>query len=260
MTDPGQIEQVIMNLAVNAGDAMPEGGSLTIATSGAAAVDMDRHPEATPGLYVALSVADSGSGMSEETLAHLFEPFFTTKAKGKGTGLGLSMVYGIVRQCGGFIEVQSEAGAGTVFKILLPKFSDLQQQEEADREGMQPRAPSSAPTILLVEDDEIVRRMTGRVLRRSGYTVMEAPSAAEALKQAGRKIDLLLTDIVLPDISGVELATKLKGEKPSLPVVYMSGYTDNLAIREVLSRPTARFLQKPFTPHALLQKVRETLG
>ena len=258
--DPGQIEQVIMNLAVNARDAMPKGGLLTIETSGAEAADMDRHPEATQGLYVALSVADSGTGMDQETLAHLFEPFFTTKEKGKGTGLGLSTVYGIVHQSGGFIEVQSEPGAGTVFKIYLPVLSSKPEEGTEHGEGMKPGAPSRGRTVLLVEDDEIVRRMTGRVLRNAGYAVLEAPSSLEALKHAGQRIDIVLTDVVLPDFSGVELAARLKGDKPSLEVVYMSGYTDNLVLREILSRPTTRFLQKPFTPDALLQKVREALG
>jgi signal transduction histidine kinase/ActR/RegA family two-component response regulator len=260
--DRGQIEQVIMNLAVNARDAMPQGGRLIVELEN---VELDadyvrRHVGARPGLNVMLAVSDSGVGIPREIQAHIFEPFFTTKEQGKGTGLGLATVYGIVKQSGGYIEVDSEPGRGTTFRIYLPRVDTT--VPAVDRATRPAAAAGGTETILLVEDEEGVRELARDILRSSGYTVLEARNGSEALLICERHqgpLDLLLTDVVMPRMSGRELAERLAPLRPDVSVLYMSGYTDDAVIRHgVLGAGTA-FLQKPFTPVALIQRVRETL-
>ncbi|HTW57487.1 MAG TPA: ATP-binding protein [Terriglobales bacterium] len=260
--DPGQIEQVIMNLAVNARDAMPKGGSLTLETAN---VDLDEaytreHPGTAPGRYVMLAVSDSGMGMDSATQAQIFEPFFTTKELGRGTGLGLSMVYGIVKQSGGAIEVYSEPGHGTTFKVYLPR---IEEPAEILR-GKQPPAGTirGTETILLVEDDRQVRDLAGAVLTSCGYTVLVAESAravASKCEQHRGEIHLLLTDVVMPGVGGREIANQVLARRPSTKVLYMSGYTTNAIIHHGVLDPGTFFLQKPFTPASLSAKVREVL-
>ncbi|MBI5710927.1 MAG: response regulator [Candidatus Eisenbacteria bacterium] len=259
--DPGQIEQVVMNLAVNASDAMPDGGHLLVETSN---VELDnsyaRRRAVTPGRYVMLAVTDTGIGMDEATQARLFEPFFTTKEPGKGTGLGLSTVYGIVRQCGGNIFVYSEPGKGSSFKIYLPRVDE----PAAAREGPPPPRGGTrgTETVLLVEDEPLVRSYVHDVLRKNGYRVLEVPNGDEAIgRSAGHRepIHILVTDVVMPGISGLDLAKQLAGSRPGLRVLYLSGYTGDLVEQQGVLEPGSAFLQKPFTPDALLRKVRELL-
>ncbi|RMH14825.1 MAG: response regulator [Gemmatimonadetes bacterium] len=259
--DAAQLEQVIVNLAVNARDAMPRGGDLTIRTRNVRLDDdfVRAHLGSTPGDHVLLEVEDTGEGMSEETLALIFEPFFTTKEIGKGTGLGLAMSYGIVKQSGGYIEADSELGRGTTMRIYLPRV-EAPVDRVAERAGDE--APSGSETILLVEDETMVRLLAERVLRQQGYNVLSAGDAMEAIQTAGQyegHIDLLLTDVVMPTISGRELAETLLQHRPDTVVLYMSGYTDDTVVKHgVLARET-HFLHKPFTPAGLLTKVREVL-
>ena len=260
--DPNQLEQVIMNLAINARDAMPDGGTLTIETANAA-LDSDyasRHVSVIPGDYVMLAVTDTGCGMSEEVKARIFEPFFTTKPAGRGTGLGLSTVYGIVKQSGGNIWLSSEPGKGTTFKIYLPAIEALPEDigkaapAEADRPGR--------GTVLLVEDDEQLRRLTHRALANQGYVVLEADRGRAALDVARRHqggIDLLLTDIVMPDTDGRKLADTLRAARPGLRVLYMSGYPDRAIVNHGMVEPGDAYLAKPFTTEAITRKVRELL-
>jgi len=262
--DPGQIEQVIVNLAVNARDAMPDGGRITIATSDAelSPAYAAAHPEVRPGPHVLLSVADTGHGMSDETQAHLFEPFFTTKERGKGTGLGLATVYGIVHQSGGHLRVNSAADRGSTFLIYLPRV-------EAPEDGVQgadrPLLPHPSPgteTILLAEDEEVVRRLAREILSGNGYKVLEAGNGREALllSEAHRgEIHLLLTDVVMPKMSGRELTERIRPLRPGLRILYMSGYTDDAILRHGVLEDGIPFLQKPFTPEELARKVREVL-
>jgi two-component system cell cycle sensor histidine kinase/response regulator CckA len=261
--DPGQLEQVIMNLAVNARDAMPNGGKLTLETGN---VDLDEayaadHYPARAGPFVLLAVSDTGIGMSEETQAHMFEPFFTTKEKGKGTGLGLATVYGIIKQSGGFIWVYSEVGHGTTFKLYLPRVEEL--AERASQPAQAPaRAARGTETVLVVEDEAPVRSVARQVLERHGYTVLEAPSAEAALDIATRysgTIHLLLTDVVMPGLNGRELATRLANLRPDARVIFMSGYTDDAVTRHGVLEPGSAYVQKPFTPDAIARKVREVL-
>jgi PAS domain S-box-containing protein len=260
--DPGQLEQVIMNLAVNARDAMPTGGKLTIET---AVVDLDQekskaHRPATTGRYVVLAVSDTGIGMDEPTRAKIFEPFFTTKGLGKGTGLGLATVYGIVKQSGGFIWVHSKPGEGATFKIYLPQYDRV--PATITDEVKQPSSVRGTETVLLVEDSQAVRDITRRALESFGYQVLDAPSATAALKLAAksdRPVHLLLTDVVMPEMSGRVLAEKVASFQPKAKVLYMSGYTDDAVIRHGVLRAKTPFLQKPFTSLALATRVREVL-
>ncbi|PYP00978.1 MAG: hybrid sensor histidine kinase/response regulator [Gemmatimonadetes bacterium] len=261
--DPGQLEQVLMNLAVNARDAMPQGGKLTLETSN---VDLSEgyaadHYPARPGPYVMIAVTDSGTGMSEETQAHMFEPFFTTKEKGKGTGLGLATVYGIIKQSGGFIWVYSELGHGTTFKLYLPRVDESADLSRGPAPARSPAARGSE-TVLLAEDEAPVRAVARQVLERHGYTVLEAPTAEAALDIAARysgTIHLLLTDVIMPGLSGRELATRLADLRPEARVIFMSGYTDDAVTRHGVLEPGLAYLQKPFTPDTLGRKVREVL-
>jgi PAS domain S-box-containing protein len=259
--DPGQIEQVIMNLAVNARDAMPKGGRLTIETANLTlGVDRTHYPELEPGQYVRLSVSDTGEGMTEEVKSRIFEPFFTTKELGKGTGLGLSIVYGIVKTYGGHVGVYSEVGVGTTFCFLLPAMRDVPGELHSSATGLV--APRGTETVLLVEDDARVRRLARIALEAQGYTVLEASGAAGAAQLAEShpgSIHLLLTDVVMPGRSGREVADALRTHRPGVKVLYMSGYTDDAVVRHGVLEATNAFLQKPFTPLGLARKVREVL-
>jgi len=264
--DQGQIEQVIMNLALNARDAMVSSGRLRLETRN---ITIDGEPApGRPSLpcgeYVLLSVSDTGTGIDRSVLDRIFEPFFTTKERGKGTGLGLSMVYGIIKQSGGAITVESEAGSGSIFRIYLPRASALAARE-APREA--PPEATTAPrsgtgTLLLVEDEEVVRRLVLEVLRGQGYSVLAAPNAAEALDLASRHagtIDLLVTDVVLPGMSGAELARRMGAARPETRVLFISGYTGEAIARHGMLEPGIAFLHKPFTPSEIARKVRELL-
>ncbi len=261
--DPGQMEQVIMNLAVNARDAMPEGGKLTIETGNVYLDEMyaGQHVGVESGPYVMLAVSDSGTGIDEKTQAHIFEPFFTTKEQGQGTGLGLATVHGIINQSGGHIWVYSKPGQGTTFKIYLPRVEA--EVESARRSEGATKHTQGSETILLVEDEDSVRELAYRVLLRDGYTVLEAGDGAEALrlfKQHQGAIDLLLTDLVMPGgTSGRQLAEQLVSLCPEMKVLYMSGYTGKAIIHHGVLKPGMAFLQKPFSPDALAGKVRQVL-
>ena len=248
--DPGQIEQVVMNLVVNARDAMPRGGALTIETSEAKLPNR-------PGKYVALIVSDNGSGMDAETRAHLFEPFFTTKAQGQGTGLGMTTVSRIVKQNGGSIEVYSQPDQGTSVKVYLPR---TEQPAASETVVPETKAARGSETILLVEDEEQVRNLIRDTLRRQGYQMMDAPSAAEARRMAGAfrgPIHLLIADVVMPKEGGRDLAASLAPQRPGMKVLFMSGYNDQDV--STLTTGETGFIQKPFTPAALATKVREIL-
>ncbi|HEV2444560.1 MAG TPA: ATP-binding protein, partial [Candidatus Sulfopaludibacter sp.] len=259
--DPGQMEQVLMNLVVNARDAMPNGGTLTIETAN---VELDERRAGhrlvvKPGPYVLLAVSDTGTGMDAATKERLFEPFFTTKVVGKGTGLGLSTVFGIVRQSGGSIEVYSETGHGTCVKVYLPRVDRVAAVES---QSAQKAAVRGSETILLVEDDEMVRRLVRETLEREGYKILEAQDSEDARRMAEQyegAIPLMITDVVMPKVNGRDLARQLVRRRPEMKVLYMSGYTDGAIVNSGLLQKDVAFLQKPFTPSSLAEMVRLVL-
>jgi CheY-like chemotaxis protein len=259
--DPSGVEQVILNLVVNARDAMPTGGKLTMETAN---VVLDEqyardHLGVKPGPHVMLAVTDTGVGMDRATQARIFEPFFTTKDKGKGTGLGLSTVFGIVQQSGGSIWVYSELGTGTTFKVYLPR---VDAPADISKSGAGQTMLRGTETILLVEDDEQVRGVARGILQRSGYRVIDAGNAAEALlhsEQHSGPVHLLLSDVVMPQMSGPELAKRLASARPDMKVLCMSGYTDDTIVRHGVLGSQIMYLQKPITPESLTLKVREVL-
>jgi len=262
--DPGQMEQVIMNLVINARDAMPKGGKLTVETAN---VDLDENyfrkhglQEDKPGAYVMLAVSDTGSGMDEETQSHIFEPFFTTKGVGKGTGLGLSTVYGIVKQSGGYIYVHSELGQGTTFKIYLPAVEGEVTQVHKEQTASDDLTGSE--TILIVEDDDALRNLAREILELQGYNILDAGNGIEALKVSEEhegEIHLMITDVVMPKMGGRELEERLRPLRPEMKVVYMSGYTDEAIVHHGVLKPGIEFLQKPLRSESLKRKVREVL-
>ena len=260
--DAGQIEQIIMNLAVNARDAMPDGGQLTIETANEELDDLfvADHRGTSAGSHVKLAVSDTGTGMSEEIRQKVFDPFFTTKGKSRGTGLGLATVYGIVKQSGGSIWVYSEQGRGTSFTIYLPTVTA--EHSSAVKTDPVVGQSSGSETVLIVEDQDSVRAVMKAVLTRSGYKVLEAeggPAALELSRGLADPIHLLLTDVVMPRMSGRELAQVMKAECPNLRVLYTSGYTDDAVLRHGILQPNVAFLHKPFTAAGLSQKVRQVL-
>ena len=259
--DPGQIEQVLMNLAVNSRDAMPKGGVLTIETTNVylGGPYLATHPSVKAGAYVMLAVSDNGTGMDANTRTHLFEPFFTTKGAGHGTGLGLSTVFGIIKQSGGSVEVYSEPGHGTCVKVYLPR---IDQPATAEAQNDPKLVARGSETILLAEDDDMVRTLVRETLERHGYTVLESSDPIEARHTAERHrgpIDLLITDVVMPKVNGRELANQLAAKRPGMKVLFMSGYTDNAVVASGVLQREVAFLRKPFTPAALTEKVREVL-
>ncbi len=263
MADPGQIEQVLLNLAVNARDAMPKGGRLTIQASNVELDDSyrDDYLKVVPGRYVMLAVEDTGCGMDRETQLRIFDPFFTTKGLGKGTGLGLATVYGIVKQSGGYIWVYSELSKGTAFKVYLP----LIEQSARPVEQKEPEMPvlRGCETILLAEDSDSLREMAKEYLESVGYTVLEAASGTEALQRAkdfDGTIHLLLTDVVMPEMSGPDLASEMASLYPGIKIIFTSGYTDDAIARQGILDPSVTFIQKPYRPKALARKIREVLG
>lgn len=261
-TDHSQMEQVLMNLVANARDAMPGGGRITIETGN---VELQEeyartHIGVAPGDYVMLCVSDTGQGMDHETKVRVFEPFFTTKDAGRGTGLGLSTVYGIIKQNGGDVDVLSELGKGTTIRIYLPRY----RETAAEKELVEPvrRPLEGTETVLLVEDEASVRRLLRELLRKQGYTVLEAHDGREALRIGAEHhgaINLLLTDIVMPQMSGGELVQRLRSLRPEVKVLYISGYADNVSLNKETLDPGKDFLQKPFTPDTLLRKLRDLL-
>jgi len=258
--DPGQLEQVLMNLAGNARDAMPRGGTLTITTGRITGPADPASPEAAPANRITLAVADSGDGMDADTMAHIFEPFFTTKEQGKGTGLGLATVYGIVKQSEGTITVDSTIGTGTTFTITFPEVRGHPQAPVAP----DPKRPVQArgESVLVAEDDATVRTLSCSILRDLGYTVSEAATEEEALRLSGEHagpLHLLLTDVVMPGIGGLELADAVQARHPEAEVLFVSGYSANAALRNRLANQTIDFLQKPFSPRTLAERVRSIL-
>jgi len=262
LADPGQIEQVLLNLVVNARDAMPKGGRISIATrSERVSAIHSIGPAVSPGEYVALLVTDTGCGMSEEVLAQIFEPFFTTKEQGKGTGLGLSTVFGIVQQSGGHIDVKSKVGSGTTFHILFPRSSTEDAQAESSKVSAR-KIPQRHGTLLVVEDEEILRAMLRRGLESAGYTVIVAANGDEALpafKENMAKIDLVITDVIMPMMDGPALADAIREMRPDMNILYMSGYTDDALSQHGVLNTGVQLILKPFTVEALVQKIGEIL-
>jgi len=262
--DAGQLDQIIMNLAVNARDAMPNGGRLTIETTDETVreddvEEVEETAGARPGDFIVLSVSDTGTGMSPAVLARIFEPYFTTKEAGKGTGLGLSTVYGIVRQCEGSIRVASEPGVGTTFRVFLPRASG---EVTAERDAGPQTLPGGTESILLIENDPSVRRLGRELLARLGYSVTEASSGRAGIAIGGddsRHFDLVLCDVMLGDVSGTAVAEALRALRPAVRVLFMSGYADDAIVRTGVLEEGRPFLQKPFTPVQLARKIREVL-
>ena len=262
LADPGQIEQILMNLCINARDAMPAGGKLVVSTANVTleAPLVERELTIPPGRYATLQVADNGSGMDEEILSRIFEPFFTTKDQGKGTGLGLATVYGIVKQSEGYIRVVSAPGKGTTFSVYLPAVEGEEPEAEEDRPEAECGGPPGKWTILLAEDEEMVRELAIEIFQEIGYTVLDAPNGAAALAICDRYegcIDLLVTDLVMPGMNGIELARKVCDSRPGIPVLFMSGYAEDARERLGDLDEGRDFLQKPITPTKLSRKVRE---
>jgi CheY-like chemotaxis protein len=261
--DPTQIEQMVVNLVTNARDAMPTGGTLTIETAN---VDLDEDffkdlaEKEQPGFYVMLSVTDTGSGMDAKTQEHMFDPFYTTREVGKGTGLGLSMVYGIVMQNEGVIKVDSEIGRGSNFKIYLTRVKGDIEEEGKERTSV--GEVGGSETVLIVEDNDSLRKLARTVLKQNGYEVLEAENGEDALRVGEAHdgpIELMITDVVMPKMSGKETAERLQPLYPQMKVIYMSGYTDNAIVHCGVLAPGLNFLEKPFTPEGLARKVREVL-
>jgi two-component system, cell cycle sensor histidine kinase and response regulator CckA len=259
--DRGQVEQIVMNLAVNAQDAMPRGGTLTLETAN---VELDEHYAKLhvgikPGHYVALTVTDTGTGITPEVQARLFEPFFTTKEVGRGTGLGLATVHAIVTRSGGSVNVYSEVGRGTSFKVYFPRADGAEMVAEVPSIVVRPHAGTE--TVLVVEDADGLRELTRRLLQRQGYTVLVAENADEAFQlfEQNRSIDVVLTDVVMPGGSGPDLISKLVERRPGLMVIYMSGYTDEAIVQHGVLKPGIAFLHKPFSSEALGRKIRDVL-
>jgi two-component system cell cycle sensor histidine kinase/response regulator CckA len=259
--DPGQVEQVLMNLAVNARDAMPQGGKLVMETSNVeTGAELARDLDLVPGRYAMLKVTDSGHGMDATTLSHIFEPFFTTKPMGKGTGLGLSTVYGIVKQSGGSIQVESEAGRGTAFRIYLPVAEGATRKRQEPVAGE--KVAGGTETILLAEDEPDLRELARIFLEGYGYKVLEAAGAEQAIQMAAMfsgPIHLLLTDVIMPGMSGRQLAENILSQRPQTKIVYMTGYTDDMVVQHKVLEPGVMLLQKPFSKVDLGLKVRSML-
>ena len=261
--DPGQVQQILLNLAVNARDAMPGGGVVSIRTRNVTleVPTIMSHSMAEPGPYVVLTVTDDGTGMDERTMSKIFEPFFTTKPKGRGTGLGLATVFGIVEQSGGHVRVESAPGAGTTFEIFLPAVAERPVRRDTPHDAAELHVPGGSETILLAEDDPELRLMTARALGSLGYTVLQATDGIDALRVAQDhqgSLDLLTTDMIMPAMGGTALARELSARRPGLKVLFMSGYTDDAVGRGEL-KPDDPFLQKPVEPRALARKVRQVL-
>jgi CheY-like chemotaxis protein len=261
--DPGQIEQVLLNLVINARDAMPEGGKITIETANVHLNQeyVRQHFSGDTGEYAMFSVRDNGTGITEEVKSHIFEPFFTTKEPGKGTGLGLSTCYGIVKQSGGHIDVNSEPGKGTIFRVYLPATKEVPDETQlASGDGSPPRGTE---TVLLVEDEPAVRGMVATILSAQGYTVLQASTGLEALKIAaehsGASIALLLTDVMMPQMGGVKLAREFRSDHPEAKVILISGYADQPLDPTVICESASDVIRKPFMPGILARKVREVL-
>ena len=261
--DVGMMEQVLLNLAVNARDAMPQGGQLIINTAARTFDEtyVKRNPEARAGQFVCLSVQDTGCGIAPEVLPRIFEPFFTTKEAGRGTGLGLATVYGIVKQHQGWLEVESQVGQGTTFNVFLPASAKSAAPAVESISSAAPRGRGE--TILVAEDEPALRRLAARMLRNLGYEVLEAASGVEAIEvweRHGRKVDLLLTDLVMPDgLTGRELAKKMATHESGLKVIYTSGYSPEMRETAFVFREGTNFLQKPYEPHTLAKAVRDCL-
>ena len=260
--DPGQLQQALMNLAVNARDAMPQGGNLTVETQDVEITEEQcvGIPDCKPGRYSMLAVTDTGTGMDEATKARIFEPFFTTKEPGKGTGLGLAMVYGFVKSSGGHVSVYSEPGHGTTFKLCFPQVHERLSAGKSSQ-GIH-RMPRGSETVLLVEDEDGVRALTRHVLQGGGYTVLEASDGREAIRVAEAHrgpIHLLVTDVVMPYMGGRQVAERVGAIKPGIKVIYCSGYTDDAVVRHGVLEAGVAFVQKPFSPVMLAQRVRDVL-